>query len=287
MKIQPRNISVAQWQPERAGEYLKERKLDVVYGPITSRRLGLSLGVNPIQPIGEGTKPFACNWNCVYCQYGAESLDDATASGRIRFTTPKEVREALERRLKSTEHFDSITICGPTEPTISPHFDKLVDLVVEVRDMYRPGIQTSLFTNATRLRQRNLILLDYVFMKLDAGNEDTFLKFNRPRGVKFSDLVDELRLVQVKRRIIQTAVVGGNDGNLSGQNLRDYNDRIKEIRPDEVHLYPLLYKPHQGFDLRAIGREELGELSKEIASSTGAEVKTFFDPVRMGEEFKF
>ena len=287
MKTQPRNISVAQWQPERAGEYLKERKLDVVYGPITSRRLGLSLGVNPIQPIGEGTKPFACNWNCVYCEYGAESLDDAKVGGRIRFTTPAEVKMALEMRLKSAEHFDSITICGPTEPTFSPHFDDLADLVAEVRDMYRPGIKTSLFTNATKLSQRNLRPIDYVFMKLDAGNEKTFLKFNRPRGVRFSDLVDELKGVSVKRRIIQTAVVGGNDGNLTGQNLGDYMERIREIRPDEVHLYPLLYKPHPGFDLRAIERDELGSLSKEIASSTGAEVKTFFDPVRMGEEFKF
>ena len=276
-----KNIRVAQWQPQRAGEYHKETKLDVVYGPINSRRLGLSLGINPIQG------GFACNWSCVYCQYGANSLDESLRIGKIRFSTPDEIKAGLERRLSSNEHYDSIAICGPTEPTISPYFNEIVDLAVEMRDRHRLRIATSLFTNATKLSQKKLAPLDHVFMKLDAGNEETFRRFNRARGVKYDDFVRELKEVPVKRRIIQTAVVEGNDGNLSEGNLRDYKDRIIEIKPDEIHLYPLLYKPFPEFDLRAIRREELEDLSEDIESSTGVKVLTFIDPTTIGGEFRF
>ncbi len=276
-----RNISVAKWQPQESGKYHKETKLDVVYGPINSRRLGLSLGINPIQG------GFACDWACVYCQYGADSLDESIKTGKIRFSTPNEVRVGLERRLSSKEHYDSVTICGPTEPTLSPYFSEIVDLAVEMRDKYRPEIATSLFTNATKLRNKNLAPLDYIFMKLDAGNEETFRRFNRARGIRYEDLTKELRDTPVKKRIIQTAVVSGEDGNLTANNIRDYKDEIREIRPDEIHLYPLLYKPFPEFDLRAISREELGDLAEDIERSTGAKVLTFVDPTNIGGEFRF
>ncbi len=285
--MEHRDIKVAEWQPEKAGEYHKERKLDVVYGPINSRRLGLSLGINPIQSTEEGTKPFACNWSCVYCQYGAESLDESIKGGKIRFSTIDEIREGLEKRLSSNEHYDSVTICGLTEPALHPQFDYIVDLVVEMRDRHRPEIATSLFTNATRLKDRNVYPLDFVFMKLDAGNEGMFRRFNRARGTSYEQLLTNLRTAKVKRKVIQTAVVGGEDGNLNEDNLGDYAERIIEIAPDEVHLYPLLYKPFSNFDLKAISREELVKLGERIRKSTDSVVKTFFDPVNIGQEFRY
>tara|TARA_Y100000310_G_scaffold319098_1_gene373954 strand:+ start:5968 stop:6804 length:837 start_codon:yes stop_codon:yes gene_type:complete len=276
-----KNIKLAQWEPQKAGEYHKETKLDVVYGPINSRRLGLSLGINPIQG------GFACNWSCVYCQYGAESLDESIEQGRIRMSTPGEIRKGLEMRLSSNEHYNSITLCGPTEPTLSPYFNEIADLTAEMRDTYRPEIPTSLFTNASKLRDKNLNPFDYVFMKLDAGNEETFRKFNRPKGVKFDELIRELREAPVKNRIIQTAVVDGKDGNLTEDNLREYEERIREINPDEIHLYPLLYKPFPEFDLKSISGEELEKLAKRINSSTNVKVFTFIDPTNVGSEFRF
>jgi len=285
--MEARNIRLAEWQPSKAGEYQKERKLDVVYGPINSRRLGLSLGINPIQPKGDETKPFACNWACVYCQYGAESLDESISSGHIRFSTLEEIRNGLENRLSSNEHYDSITICGPTEPALHPQFNDIVTLSVEMRDRYRPEIATSLFTNATRLSDKDIYPLDFVFMKLDAGNEETFRRFNRARGTSYTQLLENLKTTRVKRKVIQTAVIGGEDGNLNEDNLGDYIEKIKEIKPDEVHLYPLLYKPFPNFDLESLGREELEDLGKMIKEHTEASVRTFFDPVDIGQEFRF
>ena len=285
--MEERNIRVAEWQPEKSGEYQKERKLDVVYGPINSRRLGLSLGINPIQPIEDGERPFACNWACVYCQYGAESLDESIQYGRVRFSTLDEIGEGLEKRLSSNEHYDSVTICGPTEPALHPQFNDIVGLVVGMRNRYRPETATSLFTNATRLADKDVYPLDFVFMKLDAGNEEVFKMFNRARGTNYEQLITNLRTARVKRKIIQTAVIDGEDGNLNEGNLRDYIERIREIAPDEVHLYPLLYKPFPNFDLKAITREELEELGKVVSASTNTSVKTFSDPVNIGQEFRY
>lgn len=274
-----KNINSSDWNPENAGNYLKETKRDAVYGPITSRRLGSSLGINTIQG------GFACNWSCVYCQYGGDDLNEDIKSGKIRFTTYDEIKKGLEKRLSSNEHYKSITICGPTEPVLSPIFNDIVDLVIGMRDKYKPEIKTSLFTNATKLNDKNIYSLDNVFMKLDAGNEETFKRFNRAKG--FEELLYTLRTVPVKKRIIQTAVIAGKDGNLDDQNLNDYEKRIIEIKPDEINLFPLLYKPFPGFDVKAIGRDELESLANRIRQNTGTNVLTFYNPVDEGEEFRF
>ena len=156
-----------------------------------------------------------------------------------------------------------------------------------MRDKYRPEIATSLFTNATRLKNKNVYPLDFVFMKLDAGNEETFRRFNRARGSSYEQLVDNLKTAKVKRKIIQTAVISGEDGNLGEDDLRDYIEKIKVIVPDEVHLYPLLYKPFPHFDLRAITKDELEDLGRRIGEETDSPIKTFYDPVNIGEELRF
>ncbi len=81
--------------------------------------------------------------------------------------------------------------------------------------------------------------------------------------------------------------MGGKDGNLSEENLRDYEERIKEIKPCEVHLYPLLYQPFPGFNLNATSREKLDELAKKIEKSTNSQVRTFTDPTNIGGIFKY
>ena len=109
--MEEENIKIETYKPENIGKYYKQLKREAVYGPINSRRLGLSLGINPIQG------GFGCNWSCVYCQYGFDDLVEAMKKGkRLKFTRLSEIESALKERLESNEHYDSITICGPTEP---------------------------------------------------------------------------------------------------------------------------------------------------------------------------
>lgn len=270
------------WGPKMAGNYYKKLKQSPVYGPVNSRRLGLSLGINPIQG------GFACNWSCVYCQYG---LDDLTESidkdKKIRFTELGEIEKALKKRLQSNEHYDSLTICGPTEPTLHPEFNEIVELTINARNKYRSEISTSLFTNATELGNKKIKELDYVFMKLDAGNEKTFKKFNRARNTTLENVVGEIRRANVKRKIIQTMLCGGEDGNFDNENIIDYVQKLGEIKPDEVHLYSVLYASLPNFDISPIGRSELNKVAKYIESNVKTKAMVFVDPVKEGEQFRF
>lgn len=281
-KVTMNDTALDVWEPRSGGSYLKTVKSDPVYGPINSRRLGLSLGINPIQG------GFACNWNCSYCQYGIDDIAMATLRDkRVRFTKLAEIESALIERLQSSEHFDSITICGPTEPVLHPQFDDLVDLVVRIRDVHRPGVPTSLFTNATRIRSRNLRPLDFVFLKLDAGNEPTFERFNRPRGIEFWEYVDELKNAPVDKKIIQTMIADGADGNYAHADIGDYLEIVGEISPSEVHLYSILYQPRLEFDLKPVDVTQLDHLARKVEARTDAKVSVFSDPVEMGREFRF
>tara|TARA_Y100000310_G_C20680325_1_gene815539 strand:- start:1576 stop:2433 length:858 start_codon:yes stop_codon:yes gene_type:complete len=278
------DISLGTWSPDRAGEYRKKMKEGPVYGPITSRRLGVSLGINPIQG------GFACNWDCGYCQYGNEDISSVTeGKGKIRFTRLDEIESLLTERLNSNEYFDSITICGPTEPTLHPQFNEIVSLAGEMRDRYRPKIKTTLFTNTAKLVGSNAEELDQVFMKLDAGNPETFARISNPKGMTYEQLVENLQNAPVKEKIIQSMIVGGKDGNYNPKDISDYIARLQEIKPDEVQLYSTMYSHNHssGLDLRPVGREKLNDLSGIIQETVNCEVPVFVDPVTPGEEFRF
>jgi wyosine [tRNA(Phe)-imidazoG37] synthetase (radical SAM superfamily) len=277
-----KDISIKEYRIQNSGNYLKRLKSEPVYGPINSRRLGLSLGINPIQG------GFGCNYNCSYCQYGIDDLElQIKKTKRVRFTEIPEIEYALQKRLQSKEHYDSITICGPTEPLLHPNFDSIVNLTVRLRDVYRPEIPTSLFTNASRIRDRNTLPLDYVFMKLDAGNKEIFQRVNRPRGITFREQVEQIKGASVKIVIIQTMIIGRKDGNYEKENIADYKKLLKEIKPEEVHLYSILYKPPPNMNVEYVDRNDLTKLANEIEKDVNCRAMVFVDPVREGEFFRF
>jgi wyosine [tRNA(Phe)-imidazoG37] synthetase (radical SAM superfamily) len=275
----------------RIGNVLKGMKFDPIYGPIISRRSGLSLGINPIQG------GFACNWDCNYCQYGKRAI----RNGNIRFTRPKEIEQGLETKVpeilkvlnrqgKGYDKSLSLTICGPTEPTISPHFNEIVDVVTGIRDKYnkKNEIHTDLYTNCTNLIGNNLYGIDRVFMKLDAGNEKTFNRVNRPRGgLTLEEIVRQIKGANVDNKIIQTMLVEGSDGNLDNKDIKDYVERLKEIQPFEVQLYTMLYKSRD-FDIYSAPEDRLSEVGEKIRKKLPqTEVTLYLDPVKEGEKWLF
>ncbi len=276
------DIKVQVYSVRNVGSYSKTLKYEPVYGPVNSRRLGLSLGINPIQG------GFACNWGCIYCQYGLDNIKEVMQKNKkIGFTDLTRIQQGLEARLKSREHYDSLTICGTTEPTLHPQFNDIVKLTVELRNRYRRGIPTSLFTNASHLYGLHLQPLDYVFMKLDAGNEETFKRFNRGYGITLEKVIQQISQADVKERIIQTMLCKGKDGNVTKKNIADYITLLQKIKPKEVHLYSLLYTPFPNVKLIPLCRDDLNDIAGEIESKVDVRAVTFIHPVREGEEFRF
>jgi len=277
----------------KIGSYTKKMKFGTVYGPIISRRSGLSLGINPIDG------GFACNWECNYCQYG-ESIYE---KDKIRFNTPEEIRERLddilptlinELKKNKGQGLDSnlsLTICGPTEPTLSPYFDQIVDVAEEIKEKYSSeGIRlhSDLFTNCTNLNGENLEVIDNIYLKLDAGNEETFQRVNMPKnGTNLDDLIEKINKTNIKRKIIQTMLLDGIDGNINHDDVKDYVEKIKEIQPSEIQLYTMLYKA-KDYDIKPVRKEkmiEIGELiEREIPETT---VVVYDKPVKEGSDWIF
>ena len=153
---------------------------DVIFGPVRSRRLGLSLGINLLP-----THSKYCSFNCIYCECGwtpeTRNLIPDLPSRDI-------VSQYLEYRLKELveeDHIpDVLTYAGNGEPTMHPDFAGIVDDTLALRDKYMPGVKVSVLSNASMIDEpsifKALLRLDYNIQKLDAGFEQLFLRINNP-----------------------------------------------------------------------------------------------------------
>lgn len=154
---------------------------NIAYGPIHSRRLGSSLGIN-LSP-AEGK---LCNFDCIYCEIGWN------ADGRADHRLPsfEEVMEAISSKLVACHEagtsIDSITFSGHGEPTLHPQFAEIIDETISLRDRYYPSAKISVLTNATRLSRPSvkeaLKKVDNPILKLDGPSIDVVKAINKPEG---------------------------------------------------------------------------------------------------------
>ena len=261
------------------GLYQKMIKFTPVYGPVNSRRLGHSLGINPVKG------GFLCNLACNYCEYSDESK--TANKKKISFYELSEIEDALDKRLKTNVEIDSLTLSGPTEPTLHPHFDELANLVAQKRDQYCPDAKMSLFTNGYRVSTLELSYFDNVFLKLDVGSEEAFKRFNEAKDITFNRVINQIKQANVDQKIIQSMIVAGVDGNYNSKDIEDYLKVLKEIEPDTVGLYSILYQWESSVDLTPVSKEELSDFAKRIRKEVGCEAEVYVDPVELGEMFSY
>lgn len=237
-------------------------KKSIIYGPVHSRRLGRSLGIN-LLPFGKKSCPF----DCLYCQYGWTGSHTAKAvEGEVPFPAVDDVANALAQALQdltsSPLRPGYLTFSGNGEPTLHPGFDRLVDIVTAARNQWIPEARTAVLSNsalAARACVRGALLkLDHRIMKLDCGTPTVFRRFNRPcRGIYLDDIVEGL--AELARRaplVIQTLFCSGKDGNFNPQNIREWIERLKYIRPSFVQIYSL-DRPFPAPGLVPVSREML------------------------------
>jgi len=258
---------------------LKKVKLqkEVVYGPVASRRLGRSLGVNPILP---GVK--ACSFNCVYCQYGpGVPIDPAESTTKDLFVDPDVVKSELERRLSELEEreesVDFITIAGNGEPAIHPRFPEIVEVVTACRDELAPGAGTAILTNGTALLDPAVMeavgKLDEVIVKLDAVDRKDVARVNRPFGGFEQERLIEA-LSDVEGLTIQAMFFDGRLTNATGERISKWIEAVGRIRPGKVQIYSIDRAPAvEG--IRPVSRERLLEIASLLESETGIEADVY------------
>ncbi len=212
---------------------------ETVFGPIHSRRLGSSLGINLLP-----TKGKLCNFDCIYCECGWNA--DGTADRRL--PTATQVRSLLEEKLRQCAAdgtpIDSITFSGDGEPTLNPEFPQIVRDTVELRNRFFPGAVVSVLTNATRICRPEvaeaLHLVDNAILKLDAPTDALAAVINQPRAeYHVESIVGDMERFG-HDFVLQTMFLRapGFDSS-SPEVLGPWMDIVRRLRPREVMVYTL------------------------------------------------
>jgi wyosine [tRNA(Phe)-imidazoG37] synthetase (radical SAM superfamily) len=206
-----------------------------VYGPVRSRRLGFSLGVNLLPR----TRKF-CSYNCVYCQYGWTKRHGLGIEDPSELPSVEEVRQAVESALRKGARLDYITLAGNGEPTLHPGFGEVVDVVRELRDRHAPRVRTAVLSNSSTVHRPEvreaLGRLDEPIMKLDAGTESTWKRYNSPcPGIEWRGMIDGL--AALARPTIQALFAGGEKGNDEDDEIGAWVELLTRIRPRHVQVY--------------------------------------------------
>lgn len=243
----------------------------IIYGPLFSRRLGLSLGVNLLPATLK-----ICSFDCIYCHYGLTDRDAVAQDSD--FPDPEQVYLAVEKVLQGSERFDTLTFSGNGEPTLHPHFLEIITQVRHLRDRLRPGVTLSLYSNASTVNQPSirqaLHLFDNPILKLDAGDPLTFEKINRPlHGLGLDDIITGLK--DVPDLIIQSLFVGGVVNNSNPRALHTWQAALADIRPEKVQLYSCDYPvPVEGVE--RILPYVLTRIASETETRVGVSVNPFW-----------
>jgi wyosine [tRNA(Phe)-imidazoG37] synthetase (radical SAM superfamily) len=217
---------------------------DVIFGPVKSRRLGVSLGVN-LLPV----EAKYCTFNCIYCECG---WTHEKSQGEKKLPARELVRERLEEKLASMNeagmHPDAITFAGNGEPTIHPQFPEILEDTIRLRDRYFPDARVSVLSNASTLDKpaifQALKKTENSILKLDAGTEKMFRLINGPRsGITLKSIVEKLKEFHGEL-IIQSLFLRGNlDGekidNTAEPEISRWLEHIRAINPKYVMIYPI------------------------------------------------
>ena len=212
---------------------------NMIYGPVHSRRLGSSLGVNILPTIGK-----LCNFDCIYCECGWNR--DGISNGV--FPTTKEfepaLRNALAKLSADGKPLDSITFSGNGEPTLNPHFPEMMDVTIALRDEFVPAAKVTVFSNATTCGKLSVLdalkKADNPVMKIDAPTNELAAHINKPSCIyDIEAIVDNLRAFNGDF-ILQTMFLRSDDfDSASPEVLGPWMDIVRELNPREIMAYSI------------------------------------------------
>ena len=218
----------------------------IIYGPVPSRRLGQSLGINLLP-----TDHKLCSFNCLYCQYGSTKNVTFAPGEQLKYLpSVHSVEAALEACLsvlgRERTKIDSMTICGNGEPTLYPRLADVIVAAKKLRDRYQPQARVAILSNSSTVGSPTvrsvLDLLDLKIMKFDAGSEAMFRRLNHPAApVYMGEMITGLK--QLNDCYLQSCFVQGSVTNADPDSVAMWIEKIREIHPLAVHIYSLDREP--------------------------------------------
>ena len=237
-----------------------------IFGPIHSRRLGLSLGINLLPADGK-----VCTFDCLYCECGFNS----NHRPQQPMPTREAVAEALEQRLQTMTAEgrlpDVLTFAGNGEPTCHPHFAEIVDDTIQLRDRYCPEAKVSVLSNSTMIHRQAvhdaLLKVDNNILKLDTIDPQFIDKVDRPVGTYDVELIVRRLKAFHGHVIIQTMFLKG-DGidNTTDDYVNPWLEAVKDIAPQQVMIYTI-DRETPDLSLRKATHEELDAIRDRVIAA--------------------
>ena len=212
---------------------------DIVFGPIHSRRLGSSLGVNILPSKGK-----LCNFDCIYCECGwnKDGASDRTLPDLEAVT--KALADRIPALAAQGIQVDSITFSGNGEPTLNPDFAAIVDATVSLRDRFYPSAKISVLSNATMLGREDVFdalrKVDNPILKVDASSDELIAKINKPLGAySLEKVIDRLKTFDGDF-VLQTMFLHSDEfATYSAEALKKWIEIVRQVRPREVMVYTI------------------------------------------------
>ena len=241
---------------------------DIIYGPIRSRRLGISLGVN-LLPLHSKL----CNFDCIYCECGWNA-DNRTE--KPSFNKRDDIRTALENTLSKMQAEgqlpDVITFAGNGEPTIHPEFESIIDDTIALRDKFAPNAKVSVLSNATQLHREGVIRalrkVDNPILKLDSAIDTTAHLINKPCGNYSVENIIEQFSAFGKEFVLQTMFLrgeynGNHIDNTTESEIMAWLAVVEHLRPRSVMVYSI-DRATPCKTLQKVEREELDKIAERV-----------------------
>ncbi|MBO7264942.1 MAG: radical SAM protein [Alistipes sp.] len=240
---------------------------NIIFGPIRSRRLGISLGVN-LLPVDSKL----CSFDCIYCECGWNDEHP----GKRRFNSREDVREMLDttlaRMIAEGTTPDVITFAGNGEPTLHPDFEQIIDDTIALRDKHCPQAKVSVLSNATQIHRedvrRALLRVDNNILKLDSAFDATVQLINKPQGgYTVARTVELLKMFKgeliVQTMFLRGEYLGQRVDNTTNEQVEAWLKLVEEIAPKQVMVYSLdRDTPCQ--TLEKVEKEELREIAARV-----------------------
>lgn len=250
---------------------------ETIFGPVHSRRLGVSLGINLMPNDGK-----ICSFDCVYCEAGYNAQGQGTTGVPTRKQVKMRLKARLEAMKEAGEPLDVITFSGNGEPTLHPDFRMIVHDVLLLRDQYYPSVKVSVLSNSTMLHNPSVVealrTVDNNILKLDSAISATLRHINQPVSGRIQPygVIEELKQFG-GQCIIQTMILRGSHNGVPFDNTTDAElealaQAYRAIQPREVMVYSVdRATPEE--DIHKVSLQELRDIGARLERDSGVKVQ--------------
>lgn len=241
-----------------------------IFGPIHSRRLGISLGINLLPADGK-----VCSFNCIYCECGFNEDHRPTLS----MPTPSEVSQALEQKLQEMtadkQLPDVLTFAGNGEPTCHPRFAEIINDTIRLRNQYCPKAKVCVLSNATYIHRQQvhdaLMKVDDNILKLDTIDPLYINKVDRPNGTyDVNTIIDRMKAfnghVIIQTMFLRGEYRGENADNTSEEYVAPWLKVVQEVKPQQVMIYTI-DRETPAHHLQKASREQLDAIRDRVIAA--------------------